>query len=213
VTPRFFRTPVEFRAWLAEHHADRSELLVGFYKKGSGRPSMTWPESVDEALSVGWIDGVRRRIDDERYSIRFTPRQPRSIWSNVNTTRVAALTREGRMQPAGLAAFARRDAKKSGVYAFEQKAIAFPPDLAQAFRANAKAWTYFTSTGSYYQRVTTNWVISAKQDETRARRFAQLVESSATGDKVSPFRPIPASGGASHTEKRTASRSARRPKR
>src|ERR687895_340334 len=124
----FFATPADFRAWLERHHETVGELLVGFYKKGSGRPSITWPESVDEALCFGWIDGVRRTIDDESYSIRFTPRRRRSIWSLVNVKRVAELTKLGRMQPAGLRAFEARDPRRTGVYSFEQKGeVTLPP--------------------------------------------------------------------------------------
>jgi uncharacterized protein YdeI (YjbR/CyaY-like superfamily) len=121
VKPTFFRTAADFRKWLEKNHDKADELLVGFYKKGSGKRSITWPESVDEALCFGWIDGIRRTIDDEKYSIRFTPRRPRSIWSNVNTKRVAELTKQGRMHQAGLRAFAARDPKRSGIYSFEQR--------------------------------------------------------------------------------------------
>src|SRR3954454_4745898 len=117
----FFATPAEFRAWLQEHHDSETELLVGFYKKGSGKPSITWPESVDEALCYGWIDGVRRSLGDEAYTIRFTPRKKRSVWSNVNIRRVGELIAEGRMRPAGLAAFEARTGERSGIYSFEQK--------------------------------------------------------------------------------------------
>lgn len=188
-SPRYFATPADFRAWLVAHHATAGELLVGFYKKGSGKPSITWPESVDEALCVGWIDGVRRRIDDERYSIRFTPRRPRSIWSNVNTKRVEVLTREGRMLPAGLAAFAKRDAKRSGIYSFEREHAALPPAFMKALRANRKAWAYFTTTAPYYQRLVAHWVTSAKKEETRERRLATLVGCCAKGEKI-PGYPI-----------------------
>jgi uncharacterized protein YdeI (YjbR/CyaY-like superfamily) len=185
--PRFFRTPADFRAWLVRHHAAATELLVGFYKKGSGKPSITWPESVDEALAVGWIDGIRRRIDDESYSIRFTPRKPGSIWSLVNTKRVEALTREGRMLPAGLEVFAARDPEKTGIYSFERAAAAFPPDYEARFRANATAWAYFSGRGAYYRRVATYWVCSAKRDETRERRLVQLIVQSSAGKDLSQF--------------------------
>src|SRR5882672_10237126 len=123
--PKFFATPTAWRDWLEKHHAGQKELLVGFYKKDSGKPSITWPESVDGALSYGWIDGVRRRIDDISYSIRFTPRRPRSIWSTVNIKRVQDLTRDGLMRPAGIRAFEAREEARSGVYSFEQKNIQF----------------------------------------------------------------------------------------
>lgn len=188
--PRFFKSPAEFRAWLERNHAGARELLVGFHKRGTGRPSLTWPESVDEALCFGWIDGIRRRIDDERYSIRFTPRRPGSIWSLVNTRRVAALEREGRMHEAGLKAFRQRDPKRTGIYSFErEKPATFPPELERIFRANKDAWAYFESSAPWYRRVTTHWVTSAKQDATRERRLAHLIACSARGKKIDPMKP------------------------
>jgi uncharacterized protein YdeI (YjbR/CyaY-like superfamily) len=163
---------------------------VGFHKRGTGRPSLTWPESVDEALCFGWIDGIRRRIDDERYSIRFTPRRPGSIWSLVNTRRVAALEREGRMHEAGLKAFRQRDPKRTGIYSFErEKPATFPPELERIFRANKDAWAYFESSAPWYRRVTTHWVTSAKQDATRERRLAHLIACSARGKKIDLMKP------------------------
>src|SRR5262245_54454960 len=182
VKPRFFKTPADFRAWLDKHHATAPELLVGFYKKESGKPSLTWPESVDEALCVGWIDGIRRRIDDERYSIRFTPRRRGSIWSAVNTKRVAVLTREGRMREPGHAAFRQRDSKKTAIYSYERETAAFSPALEKAFRANAKAWTNFSAATPSYRRLAAYWVTSAKKDETRQRRFEELVGSWEKGE-------------------------------
>lgn len=185
--PIFFPTAVDFRKWLAEHGDSARELWVGFYKKGSGQPSITWPEAVDEALCVGWIDGVRKRIDDARYAIRFTPRKPRSIWSTVNVQRVAELTRQGRMQPAGLKAFEARSATRSGVYAFEQQAVALDPAAEQQFRANPVAWTFFQAQPAGYRRAAIWWVISAKKDETRSRRLATLIEDSAQGRTIAPL--------------------------
>jgi len=180
--PRFFKTPADFRAWLVQHHATAAELLVGFYKKGSGKPSITWPESVDEALCVGWIDGIRRRIDDNSYSIRFTPRRAGSIWSAVNTKRCAVLTREGRMLDAGLAAFKARDAQKTAIYSYERETAAFPPAFERQFRANATAWSHFNAAPPSYRRLAAYWVTSAKQDETRQRRMASLIESWEKGE-------------------------------
>ena len=184
--PTFFATPGAFRKWFEQNHDTARELLVGFYKKGSGKPSITWPESVDEALCFGWIDGIRRRIDEESYSIRFTPRRARSIWSNVNTKRVAVLTKEGRMHPAGLAAFKKRDAKRSGIYAFEQREKA--QHLSAAYmaklKANKKAWAFFQSQSPYYQRMASLFVMSAKKEETRLRRLAALLEDSAAGRRI-----------------------------
>ena len=178
----FFATPAEFRAWLAKHHQTANELWVGFYKKDSGRPSITWPESVDEALCVGWIDGIRKTIDAQSYKIRFTPRKATSTWSAVNIARVAELTREKRMRPAGLAAFERRSEAKSGIYAYEQRQnAAFTPAEEQQFRANAKAWKFFQAQPAGYRKTTTWWVICAKRDETRAKRLATLIADSAAG--------------------------------
>ncbi|MEA2398505.1 MAG: hypothetical protein QOK25_2061 [Thermoleophilaceae bacterium] len=183
--PTFFKEPDEFRAWLEEHHAEASELLVGFHKKGSGRPSITWPESVDQALCFGWIDGVRRSIDDESYTIRFTPRKKKSTWSAVNIARVAELTERGLMRPAGLAAFEARSAERSGIYAYEQRKTA-KLDAAQEkrLRANAKAWDFFQAQPPWYRRTATWWVISAKREETRERRLATLIEDSENGRRL-----------------------------
>src|SRR6201994_5024445 len=141
--PKFFKTPAEWRAWLEEHHGQQKELLVGFYKKASGKPSITWPESVDAALCFGWIDGVRRRIDDVSYCIRFTPRKPQSIWSLVNIKRVAELTRDGLMHPAGQKAFDARKEARSGIYSFEQTEVSFEPAQKKQFQAHPIAWKFF----------------------------------------------------------------------
>jgi uncharacterized protein YdeI (YjbR/CyaY-like superfamily) len=175
---RFFATAAQFRDWLEEHHQTHPELLLGFYKKGSGQPSITWPESVDAALSFGWIDGVRRRIDDESYSIRFTPRKARSIWSAVNIKRVEELTRLGLMHPAGLRAFEARLAARSAIYSFEQQNIAFEAAQERQFRANKAAWTFFRAQAPWYQRAATWWVVSAKREETKAKRLATLIADS-----------------------------------
>ena len=169
--PKFFSTPRAFRAWLDRHHADTTELWVGFYKKDSGRPSITWPESVDEALCVGWIDGLRKSIDERSYMIRFTPRKPGSIWSAVNTRRANELIRAGRMAVAGLRAFEGRDPKKTNLYSFEQRTAAMlHPAFEKRFKANHDAWKFFQSQPEGYRRVAIFWVMSAKQEETRARR-------------------------------------------
>jgi uncharacterized protein YdeI (YjbR/CyaY-like superfamily) len=179
-TPTFFATPEAFRAWLEEHHADATELLVGYYKKGSGRPSMTWPESVDQALCFGWIDGVRRRIDDERYSIRFTPRKAQSTWSAVNLRRVPELVALDLMRPAGIAAFERRLAERSSIYAYEQRSTAvLGEDFERQFRANEEAWTFFAAQPAGYRQTAIWWVISAKRDETKRKRLAELIDDSA----------------------------------
>jgi uncharacterized protein YdeI (YjbR/CyaY-like superfamily) len=186
--PTFFATPAEFRAWLEAHHADRDELLVGFHKKASGRPSITWPESVDEALCFGWIDGVRRSIDADSYSIRFTPRRRRSIWSTVNVNRARELIESARMTAAGLAAFEARSEERSGVYSFERTE---EPRLDAAqeerFRASPAAWEWFANQPPWYRRAALHWVLSAKREETRERRLATLVEDSARGRTVKPL--------------------------
>jgi uncharacterized protein YdeI (YjbR/CyaY-like superfamily) len=186
----FFATPEELRAWLEEHHASAAELWVGFYKKGSGRPSITWPESVDEALCVGWIDGIRKSIDGESYRIRFTPRKPRSTWSAVNLARVEALTREGRMRPAGLAAFEKRIEAKSGIYAYEQRKTAELDEAAeQRFRSDPEAWEYFQSRPPGYRKTALWWVVSAKKEETRRKRLEQLIEDSRNQRLIAQLRP------------------------
>ena len=186
--PTFFATPADFRAWLERNHETTPELIVGFYKKGSGKPSITWPESVDEALCFGWIDGVRRTIDDESYSIRFTPRRARSIWSNVNVNRVAELTKLGRMHPAGLRAFEARDPKRSGIYAYEGPRRQEFEKLSAAYekkiKTNAKAWAFFQSQPPFYQRTISRWVMSAKKEETQLSRLARLIDDSAHGRRV-----------------------------
>jgi uncharacterized protein YdeI (YjbR/CyaY-like superfamily) len=184
--PTFFATPDDFRAWLQEHHENESELLVGFHKKGSGRSSITWPESVDQALCFGWIDGVRRRIDDESYSIRFTPRKARSTWSAINVKRVGELAAQGLMRPPGVAAFERRSDDKTAIYAYEQrKAATLDAEQKRRFKADKKAWAWFQAQPAGYRRTATYWVISAKKAETRQRRLGRLIADSGAG------RPIP----------------------
>jgi uncharacterized protein YdeI (YjbR/CyaY-like superfamily) len=188
--PTFFATPDDFRAWLHAHHQTESELLVGFYKKGSGKPSITWPQSVDEALCVGWIDGIRRNAGEDAYTIRFTPRKAKSTWSAVNIKRVAELTEMGRMLPAGVKAFAAREESNSRVYAYENRDMAvFEPAMEERFRANEKAWTFFQAQPPGYRKLATFWVISAKQDATRLRRLDQLITDSADGRRISQFIP------------------------
>lgn len=191
--PKFFATPAEWRAWLEKHHNREQELLVGFYKRGSGKPSITWPESVDAALCFGWIDGVRHRIDDVSYSIRFTPRKPRSIWSTVNTRRAAELISQGLMHPSGLKAFEARDEKRSGVYSFERQHIAFDPAQEKQFRANKDAWNFFKAKPPWYRRAATAWVVSAKRPETRSKRLAILIKDSEQRRTIAPLtrRPMP----------------------
>jgi len=188
VDPVFFASPAEFRAWLETHHQSAGEVLVGFHRKATGRPTLTWPESVDEALCFGWIDGVRRRIDDARYTIRFTPRRPASRWSAVNVARVAELDAEGRMRPAGLAAFERR--REHAGYSYEDRAaVELDEAYERELRGNAEAWRWFAAAPPSYRRAAIHWVMSAKREETRRRRLARLVEASAAGRPVPPLTP------------------------
>jgi uncharacterized protein YdeI (YjbR/CyaY-like superfamily) len=189
--PVFFETGVQFRDWLAEHHETQPELLVGFWKTGSGKPSMTWPESVDAALCFGWIDAVRRRVDDESYTIRFTHRRPGSTWSAVNVAKVSALTEAGLMTPAGQAVFEDRKADRTGRYTHEQGAdVDLTPtaDEEARLRAVPGAWEHFTAQPLWYRRTVGHWLHSAKRPETRARRLELLVADSATGQQVAQFR-------------------------
>jgi uncharacterized protein YdeI (YjbR/CyaY-like superfamily) len=186
--PTFFPTPADFRAWLARHHRKRTELLVGFHKRGSGKPSITWPESVDAALSFGWIDGVRRSLGEESYTIRFTPRKPRSIWSAVNVRRAKALIEAGLMSEAGLAAFEARSEARSVVYAYEQRESAkLERGQERRLRANAAAWKFFAAQPAWYRRTASWWVISAKRPETREKRLATLIGDSASGRTIKPL--------------------------
>lgn len=178
--PTFFKTAADFRAWLKKHHKTESELIVGYYKKASGKPSITWQESVDEALCFGWIDGIRRSHGPDAYSNRFTPRRKGSNWSAINIKRVEELTTAGRMQPAGLAAFAHRTEAKSRVYTYEQKDIPkFEPKLEKLFRANKDAWEFFRTLPPYYRKGETRWVNSAKQEATKLRRLQKVIEACA----------------------------------
>ena len=187
--PTFFATAGELRAWLEENHATATELFVGFYKRGSGKPSITWQELVDEELCFGWIDGVRQGIDDVRYSNRITPRKPRSTWSAINIARANELIRIGRMHPAGLKAFERRTDARSAIYSYEQRTKAkLDPEAERSFRANEKAWAFFQGQPPSYQRAATWWVISAKREETRQKRLATLIGDSARGRVVGPLR-------------------------
>ena len=184
MNPHFFESPAAFRKWLEKNHASASELLVGFYKKDSGKPSITWPESVDQALCFGWIDGVRRRIDDVSYSIRFTPRKRTSNWSAINIARVAELTKLGMMRPAGLKAFEHRREEKSAIYAYENAVRTLDPADEKKFRANRKAWEFFSAQPPGYRRLSIYWITSAKKEETRARRLATLIDDSAKGRRL-----------------------------
>lgn len=188
--PVFFAQPEEFRKWLAEHHRTAPELWVGFYKRDSGLPSITWPESVDAALCFGWIDGIRKSIDQRSYKIRFTPRRHGSIWSAVNMKRFEALRESGLVAPAGLAEFEARKDERSAIYAYEQRQQA---ELGQAyerlFRKNRIAWKFFQSQPPWYRRTATYWVTSAKREETRLKRLGVLIDCAGRGEKIPSLRP------------------------
>lgn len=188
--PVFFKTPAAFRKWLAQNHGKKNELLVGFYKKGSGKPSITWPESVDQALCFGWIDGVRKSLDEDSYTIRFTPRKATSIWSAVNIKRAGELITAGLMQPAGLRAFEARDESKTNRYSFEQRdKIELDDVLESTFRAHASAWKFFQAQPPGYRKIMLFWIMSAKQQATRERRLARLMEVSAQEKRVDLMKP------------------------
>lgn len=178
MAPSFFESALHFRLWLEDNHATAAELIVGFRKVATGMPSMTWSESVDQAICFGWIDGVRKRIDDQSYQIRFTPRRKESIWSLVNVAKVQKLTKQGLMRPAGVAAYEARSLKKTGVYAFEREHPAeLSPTEVHEFKKTVPAWKYFDASPPSYKRTIIHWVISAKQSTTRTRRLEQLIQA------------------------------------
>jgi uncharacterized protein YdeI (YjbR/CyaY-like superfamily) len=186
--PKFFATPSELRAWLARHHDKENELCVGFYKKGSGKPSITWPEAVDAALCFGWIDGVRKSIDEISYTIRLTPRKSRSTWSAINIKKVQELTRQGLMHPKGLEAFQARTKERSRIYSYEQRHDAkLPPRFETKLRTSKKACEFFRRQAPWYQRTCIFWVMNAKKEETRLKRLATLIECSQEGRSIKPL--------------------------
>lgn len=184
----YFESSRALRDWFHTHHATSTELWVGYHKQATGRPSLTWSEAVDEALCVGWIDGVRMGVDDERFAQRFTPRRKGSTWSAINVAKVATLTAEGRMRPAGLAAFEARTAANTAVYSYEQAATALTDEELARFREDAAGWADWERRSPSYQRMVTHWVTSAKRPETRARRLDELIAASAEGRMPGPFR-------------------------
>lgn len=185
--PVFFATPAAFRAWLKKNHKTSTEIVVGYYRKDSGKPSLTWQESVDEALCFGWIDGVRHSHPPDAYSNRFTPRRPGSNWSAINIKRVEELTQLKRMAPAGLAAFAKRTEAKSRVYTYEQKdRFVLDQALEKKFKANKKAWNFFEDQPPYYRKLMTGWLNTAKAEETRLRRLDKLMAACASGRRMVP---------------------------
>jgi uncharacterized protein YdeI (YjbR/CyaY-like superfamily) len=187
MTPTFFRTPSAWRKWLAKHHARTAELWVGFYRKDSGRESITWPESVDEALCFGWIDGLRKSVDEVSYQIRFSPRKPGSVWSAINIRRARELIEEGRMQPAGRAAFEVRKENRSGIYSYEQRGEQLQAPYDRLLEKNRAASNFFQAQPASYRKAVGWWVVSAKREETRLKRMAKLIEHSARGQRVPEF--------------------------
>jgi uncharacterized protein YdeI (YjbR/CyaY-like superfamily) len=182
--PGYFRSPAEFRRWLEKNHRSARELLVGYYKKDTGKPSLTWPESVAEALCFGWIDGIRRSVDAQRYTIRFTPRRTRSTWSAINIRLMKELEAAGKMTDAGRAAFAARMPEKSRIYTYEQrKEVRLAPTLVKRFKKHRSAWTFFTTQAPSYQKKAVTWVMNAKTPATRESRFARLLASAAAGKR------------------------------
>lgn len=184
MTPTFFSSPSEFRKWLDKNHKTETELIVGYYKVGTKKPSMTWSESVDQALCYGWIDGVRRSVDAESYCIRFTPRKPKSIWSAININKVEELTKQGLMKPAGIASFEKRTENNSRIYSHETERKQFSATFEKQFKANKKAWQFFTSQAPSYQKVATHIVMTAKQEATKLKRLKELIEASEAHQKM-----------------------------
>ena len=182
--PTFFKSPDEFRRWLEKNHASTSELLLGFHKKDSGKKSITYAEALDEALCFGWIDGVRRSLDETSYTIRFTPRKPKSIWSLVNVRHVERLQKAGRMHSAGTAAFAQRDPGRTGIYSFENAPLELSREYEKEFRRHKGAWEYFQTYPPYLKKQVSYWVMNAKKEETRVSRLQRLIESSAKGERI-----------------------------
>lgn len=176
--PLFFSSQLEFRKWLNKNHKKETELLVGFYKVGSGKPSMTWSQSVDEALCFGWIDGIRKSLDEVSYCIRFTPRRPTSVWSIININKVKKLTEQGLMKPAGQEVFRKRKKEKSGIYSFENDAKIFTENFENTFMANKKAWAFFTIQAPSYKKTIIHWIMTAKQEKTRLTRLDKTITES-----------------------------------
>lgn len=182
--PKFFRTPTDFETWLEKNHATATELWVGFYKRDSRKPSITWPESVDQALCFGWIDGIRKRVDEISYQIRFTPRRRGSIWSAINIKRAEELVRQKQMRPSGLKAFAARIENKSGIYSYEQRNTGLIEPYAKLLKKNKAAWTFFQEQAPSYRKMIGWWIVSAKKEETRMARLAKLISESAKGKRL-----------------------------
>jgi len=182
--PVYFNSQNEFREWLEKNHDKESEIIAGYYKVGTGRPSMTWSESVDQAICFGWIDGIRRSVDNERYTIRFTPRRPGSIWSNVNLRKVEELKKKGLMKKPGLDVYNKRKDAKSGIYSFENEITTLDKKYEKIFKASKSAWDFFMKQPPSYKKTRTHWVMSAKQEETRLARLNKLIKASGENQRV-----------------------------
>jgi len=189
--PIFFSTPAQFRAWLKKNHASCSQQWIGFHRKASGLPTITWPESVDQALCFGWIDGLRKRVDEKSYKIRFTPRSDSSAWSAINIRRFEELKREGLIHPAGTKAYARRNVNKSRIYSYEnRKSAVLSPSAQKQFRSKPKAWRWFQDQAPWYQKTVIWWVVSGKRPETQQKRLATLITDSSAGQRIRPLRRL-----------------------
>ncbi len=187
-SPTFFPTPADFRAWLERHHTSVDHLWVGYYKKATGKPSVTWEDTVDEALCFGWIDGIRKSRDAESYTIRFTPRKRTSVWSGRNIEIVERLTAEGRMTPEGLAAFAHKDVHPDSGYRIADRTDELPAEMRRRFEQSPDAWAFYQEQPPGYRRATARWVMAAKREETRHRRLATLMEDSGNGLRIKQMR-------------------------
>lgn len=188
--PTFFATPAAFRKWLHKHHATAQELVVGFWKKGTGKPSISWSEAVDQALCYGWIDSRGKSLGDEAHQVRFTPRRPGSVWSTININKVKALTEQGLMQPAGITAYGQRKESRSHIYAHEQGELTMPKDMERLLKANKAAWKHYQAMPPGYRRNVVWWLLSAKQEATRQKRLSELIADSEAGLKVKHLRPL-----------------------
>jgi uncharacterized protein YdeI (YjbR/CyaY-like superfamily) len=210
IAPTFFATPAAFRRWLAKHHASAAELWVGYHKKATGEPSITWAESVEQALCFGWIDGIRKSLDERSYVIRFTPRRPNSYWSFVNVGTAQRLIAENLMEPAGLAAFERRSVERGAAYSSENKDVTLGKAHERAFKKNPVAWRFFQSQPPGYRRTATWYVVSAKREETQAKRLARLIADSAAGRRIGMLDSAAARKGGPKAGKRAVKPKRRR---
>jgi uncharacterized protein YdeI (YjbR/CyaY-like superfamily) len=186
--PQFFKNKGELRKWFENNHDSIDVLWVGYYKKSTRKESITWDQSVEVAICFGWIDGIRKSIDDQCYKIRFTPRNPRSSWSHKNTKTAEEMIKKGRMLAPGMKAFEHRREDTTGIYSYEQEMVDFNKEFETTFRKNQKAWLFFNSQPAYYRKITIRWVMSAKQDKTRRNRLETLISDSENQLKIKPLR-------------------------